>query len=312
MTANKIISIIGPTASGKSSLALELCKHLGRDLVSTDSMQIYVGMDIGTAKPSAQDRKNVNHHLIDIVTPDVNYSVADYSSAGKACIDGLLVIGKGVILCGGTGLYEQSLLGSINYSEEMTDTAYRTELESLALKEGPLYLHKMLEEIDSESAEKIHANNTKRVIRALEIYKTTGMTKTEHDKLNQSSPAYEYIRIGIDYLDRQKLVENINKRVDDMFDKGLVDEVSSLLEKGYLLPDTTAGQAIGYKETVEYIKGIISLEEAKEKIKISTRQYAKRQLTWFRKYDDVNWLFADKEQDSDLFKKALELIEKDS
>ena len=312
MKTDKIISIIGPTASGKSSLALKLCEHFCRDLVSTDSMQIYKGMDIGTAKPSKQEQKLVKHHLIDIVNPDVNYSVADYSSAGKACIDDLHDKGTGVVLCGGTGLYEQSILGNINYSEELTDSDYRTKLENLALKEGPGYLHKMLEEIDPESAENIHPNNTKRVIRALEIYKTTGMTKTEHDRLNRSLPAYEYVRIGIDYSDRETLVANINKRVENMFEEGLVDEVSSLLKNGYLSPDTTAGQAIGYKETAEYIKGIVSLEEAKEKIKISTRQYAKRQLTWFRKYDDVNWIFADEEPNGDLFTKALELIEKDS
>ena len=312
MKTDKIISIIGPTASGKSSLALKLCEHFSRDLVSTDSMQIYIGMDIGTAKPSKQDQKLVKHHLIDIVSPDVNYSVADYSSAGKACIDDLNDKGTGVVLCGGTGLYEQSILGNINYSEEITDSVYRTELENLALKEGPGRLHKILEKIDPESAANIHPNNTKRVIRALEIYKTTGMTKTEHDRLNRSSPAYEYIRIGIDFSDKDKLVANINSRIEVMFEEGLVDEVFSLLKKGYLSADTTAGQAIGYKETVEYIKGIISLEEAKERIKISTRQYAKRQLTWFRKYDDVKWLLADKEQDVDLFSRALELIEKDS
>ncbi|MCR5457934.1 MAG: tRNA (adenosine(37)-N6)-dimethylallyltransferase MiaA [Clostridiales bacterium] len=312
MENKKIISVVGPTASGKSSLAMKLCSHFGRDLVSTDSMQIYIGMDIGTAKPSKEDQKLVKHHLIDIVSPDINYSVADYSSAGKACINKLSSEGRGVVLCGGTGLYEQSILGKINYSEEISDLSYRAELEGLALKEGPEYIHKMLEGIDPESAKKIHANNTKRVIRALEIYKTTGVTKTEHDRLNQTEPEYEYIRIGIDYLDRQNLVKNIDKRVEAMFEKGLIDEVSSLLRKGYLAPDTTAGQAIGYKETIEYINGILSLEEAKEKIKISTRQYAKRQLTWFRKYDDVNWLFADKEPNGDLFTQALELIEKDS
>ncbi len=311
MNTETIISVIGPTASGKSSLSLKLCSTFNRELVSTDSMQIYNGMDIGTAKSCKDEQKSVKHHMIDIVEPDINYSVADYAQKSKEVIDYLHSINKGVVLCGGTGLYEQAVLGNINYSDEETDPQYRKELEEIALKQGPETLHKMLEEIDPVSASTIHANNVKRVIRALEIYKTTGLTKTEHDKQNKASSSYEYIRIGIDFEDRQILVNRINKRVEDMFEKGLIDEVSSLLKKGYLNPNTTAGQAIGYKETVKYLNGEISLVQAKEQIKISTRQYAKRQLTWFRKYSDVNWIFADKLSETELFEKSLKLLSKD-
>ena len=304
MKNNVIISVIGPTASGKSGLAMDLCSLLDRDIVSTDSMQIYKGMDIGTAKPSEQDLLRVRHHMIDIVTPDVNYSVADYASDAKSCIENLFKENRGIVLCGGTGLYENSILGNINYSEENTDPDYRLQLEKTAETEGPEVLHGMLEKIDPDAAKSIHCNNVKRVIRALEIYKVTGMTKTEHDRQNNVGSSYEYVRIGIDYSDRQNLVDRINRRVDLMFENGLADEVSSLLAKGYLTPDSTAGQAIGYKETIDYLKGNATLEDTKEAIKISTRQYAKRQLTWFRRYKDVNWIFADLDHERSLIDKA--------
>lgn len=294
MEHEKIIAIAGPTASGKSALALALCERIGGELISLDSMQIYRGLDIGTAKPTAEEQARVKHHLIDICDPCENYSVADFCEAAHEAISGTRARGHRAVLCGGTGLYLSSVLSRTDFGDVCSDEEYRRTLAELASERGRGCLHQMLEEIDPESAGKIHENNVRRVIRALEIYKVTGMTKTEWDKAAvEKNPPYDSVIIGLDYRDREALYARINRRVDAMIGAGLEAEVRGLVSEGKLEASTTAGQAIGYKEMVEYIEGKISLDEATEKIKLGTRRYAKRQLTWLRRMENINWIYPD-------------------
>lgn len=294
MNNEKIIAISGPTASGKSALALGLCERLCGEIISLDSMQIYRGLDIGTAKPTREEQQRVRHQLIDICDPCENYSVADFCSAAHEAISRTRTRGNRVILCGGTGLYLSSVLSRMDFGEVCADEEYRRTLAALAAERGGGCVHEMLRAVDPAAAASIHENNVRRVIRALEIYKVTGMTKTEWDKqAAEKNPPYDSIIIGLDYRDRETLYNRINKRVDEMISLGLEKEVRDLLCAGKLGTETTAGQAIGYKEMAEYIRGEISLEEAVEKIKLGTRRYAKRQLTWLRRIDMVNWIYPD-------------------
>ena len=290
----KIIAIAGPTASGKSARALRLCEKYGCELISLDSMQIYRGLDIGTAKPSAGEQSRVKHHLIDICDPGVNFSAADFAAAAHDAISGTRARGNRALLCGGTGLYLSSVLGRLDFGEVNSDEEYRRTLTALAGERGCGCLHRMLEEADPEAAAQIHENNVRRVIRALEIYKTTGLTKTEWDRrAAEKNDPYDSVIIGLDYRDRQVLYSRIERRVDEMIARGLEDEVRRLTEEGYLGEDTTAGQAIGYKEMREYVFGRTTLEEAIGQIKLNTRRYAKRQLTWLRRMKEINWLYPD-------------------
>lgn len=281
---NKVICVTGPTASGKSELAVKLCRRFGGELLSFDSMQIYRRLDIGTAKPTAAERAEVPHHLIDICEPDENYSVADFVSSARACVNDVISRNKIPVLCGGTGLYFDSFMNGIDFGEAAPDTEYREELRNILSLRGAEFLHGMLREADPEAAGEIHPNNVKRVIRALEIIKSSGMTKTQWDKvsLKNNSP-YEYIGITLDFENRAVLHERINSRVEKMMSLGLASEVEALLKDGYLVDGTTASGAIGYKELISYFKGNCSLSDAVESIKTATRQYAKRQLTWFRR-----------------------------
>ena len=291
---DKIIAVAGPTASGKSALALELCKRLDGELISLDSMQIYRGLDIGTAKPTKAEQAEVCHHMIDICEPTENFSAAEFAERAHKVIADVQSRGKKAVLCGGTGLYLDTVLGRLDFGEIESDEKLRGELIAFAEKNGADALHERLREIDPQAAEKIHPNNVRRVARAIEIYELTGKTKTEHDREAISDSPYESLIIGLDYDDREVLYNRINRRVDAMIEAGLEGEVRSLVSRGLLSAESTAGQAIGYKEMLGYIAGDCSLGDAVEKIKLGTRRYAKRQLTWLRSNPSINWLYPDR------------------
>ncbi len=291
---DKIIAVAGPTASGKSALALELCKRLDGELISLDSMQIYRGLDIGTAKPTKAEQAEVCHHMIDICEPTENFSAAEFAERAHKVIADVQSRGKKAVLCGGTGLYLDTVLGRLDFGEIESDEKLRGELIAFAEKNGADALHERLREIDPQAAEKIHPNNVRRVARAIEIYELTGKTKTEHDREAISDSPYESLIIGLDYDDREVLYNRINRRVDAMIEAGLEGEVRSLVSRGLLSAESTAGQAIGYKEMLGYIAGDCSLGDAVEKIKLGTRRYAKRQLTWLRRNPSINWLYPDR------------------
>lgn len=291
---DKIIAVAGPTASGKSALALELCKRLDGELISLDSMQIYRGLDIGTAKPTKAEQAEVRHHMIDICEPTENFSAAEFAERAHKVIADVRSRGKKAVLCGGTGLYLDTVLGRLDFGEIESDEKLRGELIAFAEKNGADALHERLREIDPQAAEKIHPNNVRRVARAIEIYELTGKTKTEHDREAISDSPYESLIIGLDYDDREVLYNRINRRVDAMIEAGLEGEVRSLVSRGLLSAESTAGQAIGYKEMLGYIAGDCSLGDTVEKIKLGTRRYAKRQLTWLRRNPNINWLYPDR------------------
>ena len=288
MQKPKVIVICGPTASGKTSLSIELAKRINGEIVSCDSMQIYKDMTIGTAKPTVEEMQGIKHYLIDFVAPNERYSVADYKKDAINAIKHIISEGKTPIIVGGTGLYLEALIYNIEYNEIETDFAYRKELNKLEEREGLEYLYKMAEKIDKKAMEKISHNDKKRILRVLEIYRSTGKTKTELEaESRKNEPEFEYLLFGIT-MDRDKLYERINKRVDIMLEQGLIEEVENLIKKYNDFP--TAMQGLGYKEVVEYLQGTTSKNEMIEKIKQETRRYAKRQLTWFRKYKDLIWL----------------------
>ena len=284
-----LVIIAGPTACGKTATSIELAKKINGEIISADSMQVYKYMDIGTAKATKQEMQDIPHYLIDEFYPDEEFNVMIFQKKAKDYIDQIYKKGKIPILVGGTGFYINALVFDNNFVEEESDSNLRNELYELAEKNGAEYLHNMLKEFDPESAEKIHYNNVKRVARAIEFYKKTGKPISEHNKeaKSKSSP-YKTAFIVLD-MDRQKLYERINKRVDVMIEDGLVDEVKMLLEKGYK-KELVSMQGLGYKEIVAYINGETSLEEAIEKLKQSTRHFAKRQLTWFRGQTDGLWI----------------------
>lgn len=286
-----LIAVVGPTASGKSRLAVELALLKDGEVVSADSMQIYKGMAIGTAKPTEEEMCGVKHHLIDFADLSQPFSVADYVTRAKACIEDIHARGKLPILAGGTGLYVRSLLNNVQFGESDKDEALRRELADRAAKDGVQSLVEELRQFDPESAARIHPNNLGRVIRAIEIYRTTGVTMTQQMEESRSQPTpYNACMIGLDFANRQILYDRINKRVDDMAQAGLVEEAQNVL----LQPNSkTALQAIGYKELLPYFNGEISLPQAIENIKKETRHYAKRQLTWFRRDEAVHWILVD-------------------
>ena len=302
MTKPKIICVVGPTASGKTSFAISLAKEIDGEIVSCDSMQIYKYMNIGTAKPTKEEMQGIPHYMMDFVDPSISYSVADFVTDARKCIDSILAKGKTPILCGGTGLYIDSIINQIEFSEENVDLEYRSYLQNLAETEGVDAVHKLLQGTDPVAAEKIHPNNLKRVIRALEIQKATGLTKTEADKAAISEPLYDTEIFGMD-MEREVLYDRINLRVDLMIEAGLIDEVKSLLAQG-IPENATAMQAIGYKEFISYFNGESTLKDAIDKIKQESRRYAKRQLTWFRRNKDIKWV-SPTENISNLIKKRL-------
>lgn len=287
MQRQKVIVIGGPTASGKTSLSIELAKKINGEIISADSMQIYKDMNIGTAKPEKEEMQGIKHYMIDFISPEERYSVADYKTQVKKKIKEILEKGKIPIVVGGTGLYIETLIYEIEFFSIETDLEYRKELEKISEEKGLEYLYNKAQEIDKTAMEKISANDKKRILRVLELYHETGKTKTQLDKESRKEPEYDYKLFALD-MDRSILYDRINKRVDIMLEKGLVQEVKNICEKYNKFP--TAMQGLGYKEVVEYLEGQVTYEEMIEKIKTESRRYAKRQLTWFRKYENLTWL----------------------
>ncbi len=283
----KIISVVGPTASGKTALGVALAKRFGGEVVSADSMQIYRRMDIGTAKPTVEEMEGIPHHMIDIAEPDENYSVARYVSEAAPVVDDILARGKVPILVGGTGLYVDSLLSGRSFAVQ--STGWREKLQERVKNEGILPLLSELEQVDPTAAARLHPADEKRILRALEVWHETGKTITQHNLETQAlPPRYSAVTIGLNYPDRSILWERCAKRVDIMMKQGLCDEIRRLLDEG--VPETcTAMQAIGYKEFVHALRTGGDLTSAAEEVKLRTRQYAKRQLTWFRRNKETYW-----------------------
>ena len=288
MEKPKVIVICGPTASGKTALSIELAKKINGEIISSDSMQIYKNMNIGTAKPSQEEMQGIKHYLLDFVEPDQRYSVAEFKKDAEKAIEEILAKGKIPIVVGGTGLYIDSLIYGIEYQDIELDEKYRQELEDRAQKEGLQKLYEEARELDPQAIQKISSNDKKRILRILEIYKATGKNKTEQEfQSRKNGVKYDYKVFAIG-LERDVLYERINKRVDIMIEQGLIQEVEQLLKKYSKFP--TAMQGLGYKEVVEYLQGITSKEEMIEKIKMETRRYAKRQITWFKKNKQTIWI----------------------
>ena len=285
----KVVVICGPTASGKTALSIELAKKINGEIVSADSMQIYDEMNIGTAKPDQEEMQGIKHYLIGNIKPTNRYSVSEFKKDAISAIKEIVSKEKMPIVVGGTGLYVNSLVYGIDYPEIQTNLEYRKKLEKIVEEKGLQYLFEKAVEIDKEAMKNISPNDKKRILRVLEIYKETGKTKTELERESRKNGIpYDYKIFAIN-MPREILYDRINRRVDIMIEKGLIDEVSSLYEK-YGESLLTSMQAIGYKEVVEFLKGNCTKEEMIEKIKMETRRYAKRQLTWFRKIENIQWL----------------------
>lgn len=290
MSKPLLFALVGPTGSGKTATAIEIAKRIDAEIISMDSMQIYRGMDIGTAKPTKSELSAVRHHMIDVADPDELFTVSRYREMTYACIDDVLARGKRVILVGGTGLYLQALSYEMKLGDNGADTEIRNRLNAIAAEEGGAKkLHNMLKLVDPQTAEKLHPNDVRRVVRALEIYETSGKSKSDHtDEVRIEGP-YRIKVYGLS-LPRDIMYERVNQRVDQMIRDGLVDEVKTLLKKG-VEPRREGGamQAIGYKEIVSALRGDMSMDEAVCLIKQSSRRYAKRQWTWFRRDERTKW-----------------------
>jgi tRNA dimethylallyltransferase len=292
---DKIICIAGPTASGKTALAVELAKELNGEVVSCDSMQVYRRMDIGTAKPTIEEMQGIVHHMLDVADPDEDFSVSRYCEMASPIVDDIIARGKTAIIAGGTGLYMDALIKGNDFAPYPA-TGRREELEEKADREGMEVLMDWLKEIDPEAAARLHLSDRKRIIRALEVYLETGETITAHNLKTQAiPPRYAPLWLGIDFAERSELYRRIDLRVDIMLEMGLIDEIKSLLAEG-VPPRCTAMQAIGYKEFVSALEGNGTIEEAAALVQQSSRRYAKRQLTWFRRNKSMNWLFRDQEE----------------
>ncbi|KYD00102.1 tRNA (adenosine(37)-N6)-dimethylallyltransferase MiaA [Heyndrickxia sporothermodurans] len=282
----KLIVLIGPTAVGKTELSIYLAKQFNGEIISGDSMQIYKGMDIGTAKIKEEEMKGISHHLIDIKEPDEPFSVAEFQEKVRKEIYNISQKNKMPMIVGGTGLYIQSVIYDYQFSDAPGDATIRAQYEKQAKEEGNESVYQLLEKMDPESAKKIHPNNIRRVIRALEVIHCTGKTATEYQKQQETDLLYDVAIIGLT-MERDKLYERINQRVDIMVNEGLIDEVKGLYDRG--IRNVQSIQAIGYKELYDYFDGKITLDEAINQLKQNSRRYAKRQLTWFRNKMDVTW-----------------------
>ena len=295
----KVIVIVGPTASGKTALSIELAKKIDGEIISCDSMQIYKDMNIGSAKPTIEEMQGIKHYMIDIAEPTERFSVAEYKKRSEEAIEKILQKGKVPIIVGGTGLYANSLIYNIEYNEIMLDEEYRKNLMKIAETEvGLATLYEKARSIDPVAREKISSNDKKRIIRVLEIKHSTGKNKTELElESRKNEVKYEYKVFAIN-MPREILYDRINKRVDIMIENGLIDEVENIIEKYKEFP--TAMQAIGYKEIVMYLKGKLTKQEAIEKIKQESRRYAKRQITWFKKIENIKWIDGLKDKDENI------------
>ena len=286
----KLIVVCGPTASGKTDLAVALAKRFDGEIVSADSMQIYRDVSIATAKPTSEEMSGIKHHMIDILDLSEEFSVADYVRLASECISDIANAGRMPIVCGGTGLYISSLINGIRFDETCSSTELRNELSKIAEEKGGEYLLGILREFDPESAERLHPNNLMRIIRAIEVYKISGVTMTEANRISQKESPYDPVMIGLNYSDRELLYSRINQRVDRMLEMGLLEEARMVLSRENV---ATAGQAIGHKEFKPYFSGEKSLEECVESVKQDSRRHAKRQLTWFRRDVRINWIYRD-------------------
>ena len=278
---NKIIVVSGPTASGKTALAVELAKKYGGEVISADSMQIYTDMDVASAKATVEEQQGILHHMMDFLDPSESFSVADWVKMAGECAEDIISRGKIPVICGGTGLYISSFVDNLQFDDSECDYEFRDEMRKFAVENGAEALLEKLREVDPETASELHANNVSRVIRALEVYKTTGHTIAEAKRASRNAPSpYEFILLTLDFEQREQLHERINRRVELMLQNGLVQEAQTCFDQ----PERpTAAQAIGCKELYPYFRGERTLEECVEELKLRTRQYAKRQLTWFRR-----------------------------
>lgn len=285
-----LLVITGPTATGKTALGVELALSLGGEVVSADSMQVYRGMDIGTAKATEEERRGVPHHMLDVAEPWENYSAAKYSEQAARCVEDILGRGKLPIVVGGTGLYIEGLLRGTDYAAAPGDSGVRQTLEGEYDILGGDAFREKLAGVDPERAAILHAGDKKRLVRAMEVYTLTGKTITWHDEQSRTvPPRFRAVTVALDFQRREDLYDRIDRRAALMFERGLTEEVQGLLQGG-LSPDCTAMQAIGYKETASYLRGEISLAEAVDLVQRKSRQYAKRQLTWLRRDESVNWI----------------------
>ena len=301
-----VVVVLGPTASGKTSLGIEIAERFGGEIVSADSMQIYENMDIATAKPTPKEQVRVKHHLVGFVPMGEKFSVAKYKEKATHVIDDILSKGKLPVIVGGTGLYIDTLINNTEFLDYQ-ESDIRTKLEERCRKDGIEALLKELAEIDPVTAERLHINDSKRIIRALEVYYSTGKTISEQDKLSHMNESkYRFCIIGLNANNRQYLYDRINLRVDLMMKAGLLEETRAFFNSDV---SATAAQAIGYKELKPYIDSLVSLEEATEKLKMESRRYAKRQLTWFRKNSSINWLYIDDLSSDELIDTACRIIE---
>lgn len=284
----KLLVLVGPTAVGKTKYSLEIAEKFNCEIISGDSMQVYRGMDIGTAKLSKQERKRVPHHLIDVCDPTESFSVSQFKEMAEQKIEEITSRGRLPFIVGGTGLYVQSLLYDYGFQDTSGDPAFRANQERYVLEHGKEALHRKLQQIDPESADRIHLNDVRRTIRALEVYHTTGETFSEYVKSQQKESPYEYCLLGL-AMDRSLLYQRIGERVDQMFQMGLIEEVKGLMEQG-LTEQMISMQGLGYKEIIPYIDGEYTLEEANRLLKRDTRRFAKRQLSWFRHMNNICWV----------------------
>lgn len=305
---NSIICIAGPTASGKTALAVQIAKLTGGEVVNCDSMQIYRRMDIGTAKPTVEEREGIPHHMIDVAEPEEDYSVSRYCETAAPIVDDILARGKTAVIAGGTGLYMDSLIRGNSFAP-FPSTGVREKLEERADREGTETLLEELRAVDSETAARLHLSDRKRIIRALEVWLETGETISEHNRKTQEiPPRYTPIWLGLDFADRAELYERIDRRVDVMLEQGLVEEIRALLNSG-VSPSCTAMQAIGYKEFISALEGEIAIEQAADQVRKSSRHYAKRQLTWHRRNPAMHWLKRQPGEGSmEIFEKARQVL----
>lgn len=302
-----VIAVVGATASGKTALAVGLAKYYGGEVISADSMQLYQGMDIATAKPTEEEKAGVPHHLMDFLPVTESYSVARYVEVANAAADEIVSRGHIPVIAGGTGLYVDSLLDNVLFEDEPDNAAVREALKQRRETEGIEALFAELERVDPETASQLHIHNENRVLRALEVYYLTGETISERRRRSRlRETRFDPVWIGLDYRDRQLLYDRIDRRVDEMMARGLLKEAESY----YRLPRAaTASQAIGYKELKPFFDGVIPQEEAVENLKRATRRYAKRQLTWFRKNDRIHWIFRDGKTEDEILAEALAVTE---
>ena len=309
MSQPKILCVVGPTACGKTKMGVLLARRYNGEVVSVDSMQIYRGMTIGTAAPTPEETEGIPHHMVAVADPAEKWSVARFTEAADACIQDILRRGKLPILVGGTGLYLDAIISGLTFAPGEAGGAVRKELEAQLAREGIAPLWEELQQVDPESAARLHIADEKRILRALEVYRETGCTISEHNRRTAALPRrYDPIYIGLAFQDRADMRDLIDRRVDAMMDAGLLGEVQALLEQG--VPRTsTAFQAIGYKELLAAVDGQVPLEEAVAEIKLRSRQYAKRQLTWLRRNQDIHWIYWEKERNfADALRIATEIL----